>query len=203
MFTAAILALTLLTSPPADAPSQKPSDSKPQAPAPKPKRLSVGAMAPAMSTDRVIKGEDVKTFEKGKVYVLEFWATWCAPCIKAIPHLTKLQKDNPELTIIGVAGAERAPTEEARFSKAKEFVDKQGDKMAYTVLYDGDNSMWTEWMAAAGKGGIPCSFVVDGDGKVSYIGHPEGGLDEAVASAIKRAKSASKKRSSTDDKSKS
>ena len=70
-----------------------------------PASLKVGDKAPAITVDAWVKGQEVKSFEAGKVYVVEFWATWCGPCIASIPHLTKLQKENPTLTVIGVAAS--------------------------------------------------------------------------------------------------
>jgi cytochrome c biogenesis protein CcmG/thiol:disulfide interchange protein DsbE len=39
---------------------------------------------------------------RGKVVVLNFWATWCAPCIEEIPYLNKLQKQMPQVVVLGV-----------------------------------------------------------------------------------------------------
>src|SRR5262245_40700130 len=65
--------------------------------------LKVGDAAPALAIGDWVQGEPVTGFEKGKVYVVEFWATWCGPCRKSIPHLTKLQAENREaVTIIGI-----------------------------------------------------------------------------------------------------
>jgi hypothetical protein len=54
----------------------------------------------------------------------------------------------------------------------KEFVTSQGKKMEYTVAIDDSKSTGRDWMQAAGLNGIPSSFVVDGTGKIVYIGHP-------------------------------
>ncbi|MBL9141313.1 MAG: redoxin family protein, partial [Phycisphaerae bacterium] len=147
--------------------------------------LKVGSAAPAMSTDSVVKGKDVKSFESGKVYVVEFWATWCPPCRAAVPHLTALQKQYPEITVIGVAGAELPSREgDRRLATVTDFVTTQGEKMNYTVLFDGDRSMFKDWMDAAKQSGIPCAFVVDGTGKVVHIGFPSAEVDAAVERAV-------------------
>ena len=54
--------------------------------------LKVGDDVPATRPATQVQGEAVKDFEKGKVYVFECWATWCGPCIGAIPHLNELHK---------------------------------------------------------------------------------------------------------------
>ncbi len=53
---------------------------------------NIGDKAPAMSVEEWLKGEPVNTFESGKVYLVEFWGTWCSPCIANIPHLSEIQK---------------------------------------------------------------------------------------------------------------
>ena len=52
------------------------------------------------------------------------------------------------------------------------FVEKRGPKLGYTFAYADDRETYDAYMKAAGQGGIPCSFVVDKDGKIAYIGHP-------------------------------
>ena len=63
--------------------------------------LVPGMAAPAFTADASIKGAEVKALAPGKVHVVEFWATWCGPCIGSMPHLTQLQKSNPDVTVIG------------------------------------------------------------------------------------------------------
>jgi len=147
--------------------------------------LKVGDAAPALAIDTWVKGDAVKSFEKGKIYVVEFWATWCGPCIKAIPHLTELQKEHKEVTFIGVAASEKPGDNADRLKRVQEFVAKQGGKMEYRVGFDGDGEMRESWKRASGQRGIPCTFIVNGDGKIAWIGHPSQ-LDEALAPLVKK-----------------
>ncbi len=159
--------------------------------------LKVGSAAPKISVDGWVKGERVRKLEPGTAYVVEFWATWCPPCVASIPHLTELQKANPNIIFIGVAGSERTKNAAAG---VKKFVAGQGEKMEYRVAIDSDNSMSKAWMQAAKQGGIPCAFVVGTDGKIAFIGHPTSDqFSEAIAVQSKSSKLPEKKPAKSDD----
>jgi len=146
--------------------------------------LSPGSKAPSIEVKKWVKGSAVTAFEPGKTYVVEFWATWCGPCIQSIPHLTEVAHKHKDVTFVGVSIWEDD-------SKVQEFVDKMGDKMDYNVAYGGNKEGMAEtWMAAAGQNGIPTAFVVK-DGVVRWIGHPmelEKPLDEVIAGTFDDAK---------------
>jgi thiol-disulfide isomerase/thioredoxin len=147
--------------------------------------LGIGDDAPKLGVKEFVKGDAVKEFEKGKIYVVEFWATWCGPCIQSIPHLTELQKKHKDAVFIGVSVFENEP------DRVKPFVEKMGDKMAYRVAMDdvpegskpNDGKMAQAWMTAAGQSGIPTAFIVNGDGKVAWIGHPMS-MDKPLAQVV-------------------
>ncbi len=149
-----------------------------QQPAP---RLGVGDPAPPIRISEWVKGEPVTEFRKGHVYVIEFWATWCPPCKKSIPHLTELQrKHKGAVTIIGVS-AKDANGE--TLDKVRSYVEKAGDTMDYTVAFDDGSQTNRAYMVAARQRGIPAAFVVDRDGRIAWIGHPMDGLDKALERA--------------------
>lgn len=132
--------------------------------------LKVGDAAPALADAKWVKGEPVTTFAPGKMYVVEFWATWCGPCKAAIPHLTELQKQYPDITFIGQNCWEKNE------ALVEPFVTSMGDKMDYRVHMDNkstnpEGQMSETWMRAAGRNGIPSSFVVK-DQKIAFVGHP-------------------------------
>jgi thiol-disulfide isomerase/thioredoxin len=146
--------------------------------------LGVGDAAPKLQYDEWIKGDKIDGIEKGKVHVIEFWATWCGPCIAVMPHLSELQKKHPEVVIVSVAASERGPEESAKIAKVKKFVEDKGDTMGYRVVYAGDREKMSKpWMQAAGQNGIPCSFIVDKDSKIAWIGHPAT-MDKPLAAVL-------------------
>src|ERR671926_341918 len=69
-----------------------------------------------------LNGAELKAFEPGKVYVVEFWATWCGPCVVMMPHLGDVQEElGPKgVRVIGFTAADPNNTEE----KATKFVEK-------------------------------------------------------------------------------
>ena len=52
--------------------------------------VKVGDPAPKLCQGRYVQGEEVKEFESGKAYLIEFWGPWCIPCRYVIPHLNEL-----------------------------------------------------------------------------------------------------------------
>src|SRR5438874_238478 len=137
-------------------------------------RLSIRAIQPRnYKPAHGCKGEPVKDFEKGKAYIVEFWATWCGPCRVSIPHLNEIHNKfkDKNLVVIGQDCWERDD------SLVAPFVKSMGDKMTYRVALDDKEGsekgkMAETWMAAAGRNGIPSAFLVDTKGLIAWVGHP-------------------------------
>jgi len=145
--------------------------------------LNIGDQAPSLSLRDWIKGNPVQQFEKGQVYVLEFWATWCIPCKSAMPHLSALARQyKGKVTFIGIDIYEFKTTS---FSKVKSFVDSMGRQMDYNVATEDSNFMVINWIDASGTkdNGIPTSFIVNADGKLAWIGHPSN-IDEILPKIV-------------------
>lgn len=133
--------------------------------------LKVGDPAPATRPETMLQGEAVKEFKKGEVYVFECWASWCGPCVAAIPHLNDLHKQMGKkgvvITGVNVWEAER---DAASAQRAKDFLKAQGGKMSYRVALGG-KAFIKDWLEAAEVNGIPHAFVV-AEGKIAWTGHP-------------------------------
>ena len=135
--------------------------------------LKVGDPAPKLQVSKWVQGKPVKSFEPGKAYLVEFWATWCGPCKTSIPHLNEIHKkyESKGLVVIGQDCLERDQDEVPKFIKG------MGDQMSYRVALDdlSDSKrgfMAENWMEAAGQRGIPTAFLVDTKGRIAWIGHP-------------------------------
>jgi thiol-disulfide isomerase/thioredoxin len=144
--------------------------------------LGIGNPAPKLMVQEFVRGEAVTEFERGKVYVVEFWKIGCPPCRAAIPHLNELQKKYPAVVFLSVGVY--TPT---RMNIA--YVKRTGDQMGYRVAVDrvppGKDpytcgAMVQTWLEPAGESGVPTAFLIDGRGRIAWIGHPTD-LDEAKA----------------------
>jgi len=151
------------------------------------KPLRPGDPAPELKASQWMQGEPIAKLERGQPYVVEFWATWCGPCKTSIPHLSELAKKfDGKVKFVGMSVWERDKEDAVRFKKINEFITQMAGKMSYRVAADtSDGFMATQWMKAAGERGIPSAFIVDGEGRVAWIGHPmnaefETALDQVV-----------------------
>ena len=136
----------------------------------RPPSLNLGDPAPPLRLRGWLKGTPVERLEKGRLYVVEFWATWCAPCRHAMPHLSALaRKYRDTLTVLSIDVMERETTP---FEKVKAFVDSMGDRMDYAVAAEQGYLMQTGWLNAAEAPGIPSCFIINAEGKIAWIGHP-------------------------------
>ena len=148
------------------------------------KLLSIGDAAPALKVEKFLKGDPVTEFKAGHIYVVEFWATWCGPCKRAMPHLSELQKKyQDKVTFISVNIWERKPKSGTILENVESFVKGNSANMEYTIAFDGAAAQTDKaYMKAAGQDGIPAAFIITGDQKIAYIGHP---MEPAFESTLK------------------
>ncbi|WP_020564642.1 TlpA family protein disulfide reductase [Methylosarcina fibrata] len=97
---------------------------------------------------------------RGKVLVLNFWATWCPPCREEMPELIALQKQYSEkgLQVVGIAIEDKEPV-----SEFLDFVD-----MNYPILIAGDAGLPLARQLGNTMGAVPYTLVVDRQGRIVY-----------------------------------
>jgi len=112
--------------------------------------------APALSV-RTTDGEEIALGESGGDFILlDFWATWCAPCIKAMPEIEALQREYGEqgLRALGISIDEQREEFE-KFLRRNE--------LEYAVAIDGgERPAWYQFAVAT----IPAMFLIDAKGQI-------------------------------------
>ena len=94
---------------------------------------------------------------KGKIVVVDFWASWCLPCAKSFPVLDELQKKyGDRLVVVAVNVDEQA-------SKMETFLKKH--EVSFTVVRDAGQKL----VAVAEPATMPTSFILDDTGKVRFL----------------------------------
>lgn len=114
---------------------------------------------------KTVEGKDFKLADyKGKVVLIDFWATWCGPCIRELPKIQKLYKDyNPKgLEIVGVSCDEDGKA-------LKAFLEKNKETMPWVQLYDEGQDGWHALATKYSVTAIPTLFLIDREGKLRHV----------------------------------
>ncbi|MBI9070956.1 MAG: TlpA family protein disulfide reductase [Melioribacteraceae bacterium] len=111
-------------------------------------------------------GKEVKLSDyRGKVVILDFWATWCPPCRKGIPDLVELKKEygSEEFEVIGISLDLEVPDNPGRNTKKDvvPFIEKHA--INYPVVF-GNLEVTKKY---GGIESIPTTIIIDKDGKIS------------------------------------
>lgn len=164
----------------------------------------IGEKAPAVKVSKWMNRQPpALPGEKGsekQVFIVEFWATWCQPCLRCIPHMAELYRKHEKdgLVIIGVSNEEP--------ETIQKFLEKNANgklQMPYFVACDEEMTTTESWMKDIE--GIPHAFIVDRGGNIVWSGNPLGDMtvmDETIRlvlagkydlNAAKQASAAAKK----------
>jgi thiol-disulfide isomerase/thioredoxin len=137
--------------------------------------FKIGDRSPAMEPIEWLQGNPVTKFEPGRVYVVEFWATWCPPCITTIPHLSAVQKKYANTVTVVSVNADGLLGFEGKVDTVHAFMKKHGKEMEYTVAMEDPikKTMSKAWITASGSLGAPVAFIIDQRGKLAWVGYPD------------------------------
>ena len=119
--------------------------------------VTVGSVLPEAGAQRVGGDQESLSQYRGKVLLLDFWATWCAPCIASLPEVVKLQQ------LLGDRGLEVITISiDKRMELVEQFMDRRMD-LPFVNWYVGERSqLYEDWAIQ----GVPTYIAVDRDGVV-------------------------------------
>lgn len=130
------------------------------------------------------KGTEISMKDlKGKVVVIDFWATWCGPCVDEMPNMKKLYSQYKDKGVEFIGVSLDQPKEKGGLDKLKNFVEK--NEIAWPQYYQG-NYWNSEFSKSWGINSIPCVFIVDADGNL-YSTEARGQLEELIPALLKKA----------------
>lgn len=125
-----------------------------------------------------------------KLLVIDFWATWCGPCLKAIPHMNELATTFANDAMIVGMSDENKSAFDAGMTKA----NLTPESFKYALAIDPESTLKTFFGVTA----IPNCAVISSDGLVRWQGHPAGLTREVMQSLVDAQKKLSAKSESKD-----
>jgi ferric-dicitrate binding protein FerR (iron transport regulator)/thiol-disulfide isomerase/thioredoxin len=143
--------------------------------------LLVGDNAPILPLDKWIKGGPLNVYERGKVYLVDFWALWCGPCIAGMDKLSALQEKYKDqgLEVMSVTSGDAWGSS---YDKVVDFINGKGQRFNYNFAWLPDSyradhqyksiiyNPWLELAYDSSSWALPQVFLIDKQGRIAFIG---------------------------------
>lgn len=118
---------------------------------------SIGKLAPDFTLKELKSGKDISLEDyRGKIVVLDFWASWCSPCRESLPELAKIDSENHTLKVLAVNVDDQKES-------AIKFINNFG--LQLTVPYDENRNVVRNYEIPA----MPTAIIIDQKGIIRYL----------------------------------
>jgi peroxiredoxin len=141
-------------------------------------QIRTGKAAP-LFTAKTINDEPIRLTDlRGKVVLLDFWATWCMPCVMEIPNVKMIYEAHKDegFTVIGISA-------DNNIEDLRTFV-KEND-VTWKQIYDGDNKEENSILVKYAVQQFPTTMLLDREGTIRLIDARGEDLEEAIAQLVK------------------
>jgi thiol-disulfide isomerase/thioredoxin len=126
-----------------------------------------------------LDGNDISLASlKGKVVVVDFWATWCGPCIASMPAMNTVQGKLKTRDDVAFVFVDTWQTETDKKQNAADFLKK--NNYPFHVLLDNDDKVVSDFKV----NGIPTKFIIDKTGNIRFKSVGFGGNDDALIDEV-------------------
>lgn len=141
---------------------RQPPSSLPVSPPISPEAIAAPAVPAFTFTDRAGKERTIGDFA-GRVVVLNFWASWCTPCVAEFPHLLQLARDNPERVVLLLLSSDHDTAAMERFLTRQPAADIGRDNVV--IAPDPDGAITRDLFQTYR---LPETILIDGAGRMRH-----------------------------------
>lgn len=140
----------------------------------------------SFSQTRIVKFDAVEKIINAptdKIQVINFWATWCAPCVQELPYFEKAQVEQPnniKVTLVALDFADKV-------DKVNAFVARKKIQSEVILLDDIDYNSWIDRVDTSWSGAIPATLIINPrTGHRKFVGKElkEGELEKLIAEVL-------------------
>ncbi|MBN2730839.1 MAG: redoxin domain-containing protein [Balneolaceae bacterium] len=117
--------------------------------------LELGTQAPDWTLKKADSTEVSLSDYLGQIIILDFWGTWCLPCLEAMPELQRIHEKYETVTVLGASTNEPANADPARFARNRD--------ITYPILLNGEKIIHKYNVRS-----FPTFYIIDKDGKIIY-----------------------------------